>query len=339
MFIKPLKYAVDLGTANTIIICENKVVVNEPSIVAIDIKSEKMICVGKDAQTLLEKGDRSLSTIRFVRPLCDMLGQNVSLEHMVYGFLNRCPKSFLSAIRPQRVLTCAPASATSVELRYLSNAFLRAGVRKVNFVLSPLAAAVGMGLNIFSPHAQMIVDIGGTDTEMVVIRSGEILLNRSINIAGEDMTEVIEMFIRSKFECRPLNSEIVEDIKQKIGSAMVRDNNQSCKVLIKAMRTSAEREVLVSFNDIAFAVDNTLKKIEYTILSVLELTLPTYYSDIVNNGIYITGGGALLSGLVERFSANITIPFHLANEPLLSVANGLNIIMKSKKYQFLLNSI
>ncbi|WP_372643384.1 rod shape-determining protein [Ancylomarina sp.] len=328
--------AIDLGTANTIIICDDKIVVDEPSIVAIDRRTEKMVAIGEKARQMQGKTHDNLRTIR---PLRDgVIADFNAAEQMIRGMIkmiNKKPRLFPPSLR---MVICIPSGSTEVELRAVRDSSEHAGGRDVYMIYEPMAAAIGIGIDVEAPEGNMVVDIGGGTTEIAVISLGGIVTNKSIRIAGDDLTADIQEYMRHQHNIK-IGERTAEDIKIHVGSALseLEDPPADFRVQGPNQMTALPIEIPVSYQEIAHCLEKSISKIEIAILSALEQTPPELYADIVNHGIYLAGGGALLRGLDKRLMNKLNIPFHIAEDPLRAVARGTGIALKNvKNFSFLM---
>ena len=328
--------AIDLGTANTIIICDDKIVVDEPSIVAIDRRTEKMVAIGEKARQMQGKTHDNLRTIR---PLRDgVIADFNAAEQMIRGMIkmiNKKPRLFPPSLR---MVICIPSGSTEVELRAVRDSSEHAGGRDVYMIYEPMAAAIGIGIDVEAPEGNMVVDIGGGTTEIAVISLGGIVTNKSIRIAGDDLTADIQEYMRHQHNIK-IGERTAEDIKIHVGSALseLEDPPTDFRVQGPNQMTALPIEIPVSYQEIAHCLEKSISKIEIAILSALEQTPPELYSDIVNHGIYLAGGGALLRGLDKRLMNKLNIPFHIAEDPLRAVARGTGVALKNvKNFSFLM---
>ena len=328
--------AIDLGTANTIIIHNDKIVVDEPSIVTIDLKTEKLIAIGEKARQMQGKTHANLKTIR---PLRDgVIADFNAAEQMIRGMIKMMnPKSrFFSP--SLRMVVCIPSGSTEVEIRAVRDSAEHAGGRDVYMIYEPMAAAIGIGLDVEAPEGNMVVDIGGGTTEIAVISLGGLVTNKSIRIAGDDLTADIMEYMRHQHNIK-IGERTAEEIKINVGSALSQLDNPPADYVIQGpnQMTALPIEVPVSYQEISHCLEKSISKIETAILSALEQTPPELYSDIVNRGIWLAGGGALLRGLSKRFTEKINIQFHVAEDPLRAVARGTGIALKNvNKFTFLI---
>ena len=328
--------AIDLGTANTIIISDDKVVVDEPSYVALDRRTEKLIAIGKKAQMMWGKEPEQIRTLR---PLRDgVIADFYAAEQMIRGMIEKIPtKNHL--FKPSlKMVVCIPSGITEVEIRAVRDSSEHAGGRDVYMIFEPMAAALGIGLDVEAPEGIMIVDIGGGTTEIAVISLGGIVANKSIKIAGDDFTDDIVKYMSSQHNMR-IGEATAERIKVEVGSALtdLEDAPEDYIVYGANKMTALPMEVPVSYQEVAHALEKSIAKIEVAVLSALEQTPPELYADLAKKGIYLTGGGALLRGLAKRLTDKIQIPFIVAEDPLHAVARGTGIALKNvDNFQFLL---
>ncbi|MFV0396673.1 MAG: rod shape-determining protein [Bacteroidales bacterium] len=328
--------AMDLGTANTIIMYNGKVVVDQPSIVAIDTRTEKVIEIGEKAQQM---HGRTHQNIRTVRPLRDgVIADFNAAEQMMRGMIKMAlPKNRIFATS-LRIVVCVPSGSTEVELRAVRDSAEHAGGRDVYMIYEPMAAALGIGLDVEAPEGYMIVDIGGGSTEIAVISLGGLVTNKSIRIAGDDLTADIMEHMRRQHNIK-VGESTAEMIKMSVGSALTELENPPEDYVVTGpnQMTALPMKVPVSYQEISHCIEKSIAKIEMAILSALENTPPELYADIVRNGVWLTGGGALLNGLAKRFTDKINIQFNVAEDPLLSVVKGTEIALKNvDKFQFLI---
>jgi rod shape-determining protein MreB len=328
--------AIDLGTANTIIIHNDKVVVNEPSIVAIDQHTKKLIAIGEKARQMHGKTHENIKTIR---PLRDgVIADFDAAEQMIRGMIkmiNKKPAMFNPALK---MVVCIPSGATEVERRAVRDSSEHAGGRDVYMIYEPMAAAIGIGIDVEAPEGSMVVDIGGGTTEIAVIALGGIVCNQSIRIAGDGFTADIQAYMRHQHNIK-IGERTAEDIKINVGSSLpdLDEPPEDYTVRGPNLMTAMPIEIPISYQEIAHCLDKSISKIETSILAVLEQTPPELYADVVNRGIYMAGGGSLLRGLSKRFTEKINIPFHLAEDPLQAIARGTGIALKNvDKFSFLM---
>ncbi|MBR2203808.1 MAG: rod shape-determining protein [Prevotella sp.] len=329
--------AMDLGTANTIIIQDDKIVVDEPSVVAIDRDTNQMIAVGEAAKSMYEKtNDR----IRTVRPLKDgVIADFSACEMMIRGLIKMVPAGRHLFSPSLRMVIGVPSGSTEVELRAVRDSAEHADGRDVYLIFEPMAAAIGIGIDVEAPEGNMIVDIGGGSTEIAVISLGGIVSNTSIRVAGDELTADIQEYMSRQHNMR-ISERMAERIKINVGSALsdLGDEAPENYTVYGPNRiTALPMEVSVDYKEIAHCIDKTVAKIDAAVLSALEVTPPELYADIVKNGIWLSGGGALLRGLDKRLESKIGIPFHVAEDPLRSVALGAGVALKNiNNFSFLM---
>ena len=328
--------AIDLGTANTIILYNDKIVVDQPSIVAIDHATGKMIAIGEEARAMHGKTHENIRTIR---PLRDgVIADFNAAEQMIRGMIkmiNHRSKLFPNNLR---IVVCIPSGSTEVEVRAVRDSAEHAGGRDVFLLYEPMAAAIGIGIDVNAPEGNMIVDIGGGTTEIAVISLGGIVSNNSIKMAGDDFTSDIQEYMSRQHNVR-VSERMAERIKINVGAALTDLPNPPKDYLIHGPNriTTMPMEVPVCYQEIAHCLETSIAKIEQAVVNALANTPPELYADIVKNGIYLTGGGALLRGLDKRLSDKINIPFHVAEDPLLCVAKGTGIALKNvENFTFLM---
>ena len=328
--------AMDLGTANTIITTNGKIVVDEPSVVALDRRTDKMIAVGEKAKLMHEKTHENIRTIR---PLRDgVIADFYACEQMIRGLIkmvNNRNRLFSPSLR---MVIGVPSGSTEVELRAVRDSAEHAGGRDVYLIFEPMAAAIGIGIDVEAPEGNMIVDIGGGTTEIAVISLGGIVSNKSIKMAGDDLTNDIVEYMRRQHNIR-VSERMAERIKINVGSALsiLEDAPEDFEVCGPNQMTALPMKVPVSYQEIAHCLDKSISKIEAAVLSALEQTPPELYADIVKNGIYLAGGGALLRGIDKRLRDKMGIEFHVADDPLHAVARGTGIALKNiDKFNFLI---
>lgn len=328
--------AIDLGTANTIIIHNDKVIVNEPSIVAIDQKTGKLLAIGEKARQMHGKTHENIRTIR---PLRDgVIADFDAAEQMIRGMIKLINKSNRLFTPSLKMVVCIPSGCTEVERRAVRDSSEHAGGRDVYMIYEPMAAAIGIGIDVEEPEGSMVVDIGGGTTEIAVIALGGIVCNQSLRVAGDGFTADIQAYMRHQHNIK-IGERTAEEIKISVGSALPELDNPPPDFNVRGpnLMTAMPIEIPISYQEIAHCLDKSISKIETAILSVLEQTPPELYADIVQKGIYLAGGGALLRGLDKRFTDKISIPFHIAEDPLQAVARGTGIALKNvDKFSFLM---
>ncbi len=328
--------AMDLGTANTLIIYNDKIVVDEPSIVAIDQQTGKVVAIGSKARSMQ---GRTHQNIRTIRPLRDgVIADYTAAEMMIRGMIKMI-KSRSKLFSPSlRMVICIPSGSTNVDIRTVRDSAEHSGGREVFMIYEPMAAALGIGLDVEAPEGNMVIDIGGGTSEVAVISLGGIVCNESINVAGDVFTEDIQSYMRTQHNLR-VGERTAEEIKIAVGAAVEKLDNPPEDFIVRGPNiiTALPLEIPVSYREIYQALDKSLMKLDAAILKVLEKIPPELYSDIVRNGIYLAGGGALLRGLDKRLQQKTRIPFHVAEDPLRAIARGTGIALKNiDKFSFLM---
>ena len=329
--------AMDLGTANTIITSNGRIVVDEPSVVAMDKVSNKMIAVGTKAKMMHEKTHEN---IRTCRPLRDgVIADFNACEQMMRGLIKMANSGRHLFTPSLRMVIGVPSGSTEVELRAVRDSAEHSGGRDVYLIFEPMAAAIGCGIDVEAPEGNMVVDIGGGSTEIAIISLGGIVCNNSIRVAGDDFTYDIQEYMSRQHNVK-VSERMAERIKINVGSALADLGNEAPQDYVvhgPNRITALPMEINVGYQEIAMCIDKSLAKIEAAVLQALEHTPPELYADIVKNGIWLTGGGALLRGLDRRLTDKIKIPFHVDEDPLHSVAKGTGIALKNvNNYQFLM---
>ena len=328
--------AIDLGTANTIIIYNDKVVVDEPSIVAIDRKTEKIIAVGKKALMMHGKTHENIITIRPLRDgvIADFQAAEFMIREMI-KMINPKKSLFPPALK---MVVCIPSGITEVEERAVRDSAEQAGAKEVRLIHEPMAAAIGIGIDVLEPTGNMIVDIGGGTSEIAVIALGGIVNNKSIRIAGDDFNADIVEYMRKQHNIN-IGERTAERIKIEVGAAITELENppEDYAVHGRDMLTGIPKEIMVNYVEIANALDKSISKIEAAVLNALENTPPELSADIFRTGIYLAGGGSLLRGLDKRIHNKTKLPVHVAEDPLRAVARGTGIALKNfEKFTFLI---
>jgi rod shape-determining protein MreB len=328
--------AIDLGTANTIIIHNDKIVVDEPSIVAIDKNSGKLIAIGEQARQMHGKTHENIKTIR---PLHDgVIADFNAAELMIRGMIKMISKGPQLFAPSLKMVVGIPSGSTEVEIRAVRDSSEHAGGRDVYMIHEPMAAAIGIGLDVLAPEGSMVIDIGGGTTEIAVIALGGIVCNKSIRIAGDGFTSDIQAYMRHQHNIK-IGEKTAEDIKIGVGAALPDIENPPADYVVRGpnIMTALPIEIPISYQEIAYCLDKSLSKVEAALLSVLEQTPPELYADIVNKGIYMAGGGSLLRGLAKRFTDKININFNVVEDPLHAVARGTAVALKNvDKFPFLM---
>ena len=329
--------AIDLGTANTLIIHNNKIVIDEPSIVAIDRLTGKAIAVGTQAKLMQGKTHEN---IKVIRPLKDgVIADFHASEHMIKEFIKQITQIKGKFIQPAlRIVICIPSGITEVEKRAVRDSAQKVNAKEVILIYEPMAAAIGAGIDVESPEGNMIVDIGGGTTEIAVIALGGIVVDRSLKIAGDVFTNDISYFIRSQHNL-DIGERTAERIKIEIGSALEELDFplENMAVQGKDLLTGKPKEIMVNYKEIFQALDKSIMRIEDAIMETLSITPPELATDIYRTGIFLAGGGALLNGLADRIHRKTGLPVFVAEDPLRAVVRGTGIALKNiNKFRFLM---
>jgi len=330
--------AIDLGTANTVIYQNDRIVLDEPSIVAQDNNTGKLIAIGQKAKLMHDRTNPGLKTIR---PLRDgVIADFNAAEMMIRGFIKQVGSKHRTLFSPNlKIVVGIPSGSTEVEIRAVRDSTEHAGGRDVYLIFEPMAAALGIGLNVEAPQGNMVVDIGGGTTEIAVISLGGLVQQDSIRTAGDVFTSDIQYYLRQQHNIK-VGEITAEKIKIAVG-AVIPDLDEDAPepFIVRGpnLMTAHPVEATITHDEIAHCLDKSIAKIESSILKVLEATPPELYSDIVENGIYLSGGGALLRGLAKRFTDKVNIQFHVAEDPLHAVARGTCEALKhTDHYSFLM---
>ena len=329
--------AIDLGTANTLIIHNDKVVIDSPSIVARDRITGKIIAVGKEANMMQGKTHENIKTIR---PLKDgVIADFDASEQMIKLFIKSIPalkkKLFTPALR---MVICIPSGITEVEMRAVKESAERVNGKEVYLIHEPMAAAIGIGLDIMQPKGNMIVDIGGGTTEIAVIALGGIVCDKSVKIAGDVFTNDIIYYMRTQHNLF-VGETTAEKIKIQIGAATEDLDNapEDMSVQGRDLLTGKPKQVDVSYREIAKALDKSIERFEDVVMETLSQTPPELAADIYNTGIYLAGGGSMLRGLDKRISLKTDLPVYIAEDPLRAVVRGTGMALKNiNKYKGIL---
>lgn len=329
--------AIDLGTANTVIYQNENIVLDEPSIVAIDNNNGRCLALGQRAKLMHEKVNPGIKT---VRPLRDgVIADFNAAEMMIRGFIKQVNSKHRSIFTPNlKVVVGIPSGSTEVEIRAVRDSTEHAGGRDVYLIFEPMAAALGIGLNVEAPQGNMVVDIGGGTTEIAVISLGGLVVQDSIRTAGDVFTSDIQYYLRQQHNIK-VGEITAEKIKIAVGAVIPELDEEPEPFIVRGpnLMTAHPVEATITHQEIAHCLDKSIAKIETSILHVLENTPPELYSDIVENGIWLSGGGALLRGLAKRFTDKVNIQFHVSDDPLHAVGRGTCEALKhTDHYSFLM---
>ena len=321
--------AIDLGTANTLIIHNDKVVVDSPSIVAIDKKTEKIIAVGSEASLMQGKTHENIKTIR---PLKDgVIADFNDSEQMISTLIISIPSLKKRFFTPAlKMVICIPSGITEVEMRAVRESAERVNGKEVYLIHEPMAAAIGIGVDIMQPKGNMIVDIGGGTTEIAVIALSGIVCDKSVKVAGDVFTGDIIYYMRTQHNLF-IGERTAEKIKITIGSASeeLESPPEDISVQGRDLLTGKPKEALISYREIAKALDKSIIRIEDSVMETLSQTPPELAADIYNTGIYLAGGGSMLRGLDKRLSKKTDLPVFIAEDPLRAVVRGTGITLKN----------
>lgn len=328
--------AIDLGTANTLIIQNDQIVVDEPSIIAMDKITSKVMAIGHKAMQMHGKTNENIKTIR---PLKDgVIADFTAAELMIRGMVKMLETGNKLFSPSHRMVVCIPSGITEVEKRAVKDSCEHAGAKEVYLVYEPIAAAIGIGIDITQPNGTMIIDIGGGTTEIAVIALSGIVCEQSIRIAGDVFTRDIVDYMRREHNLL-IGERSAEQIKMQVGSALPELANPPADYEIRGrdLMTGIPKEIKVTYSEIAYCLDKSIAKIEEATMKALEMAPPELSADIFTNGIHLTGGGALLHGLDQRLASKTKLPIHVADDPLKAVVKGTGEVIKNlEMYQSVL---
>ena len=333
MFSKDI--GIDLGTANTLVYMKGKgIVMREPSVVAVDVRTDTVLAVGKQAKDMI---GRTPGSIVAVRPMKDGVIADFDITAtMLKHFIRQAVKS--TVFSKPHIIICIPSGVTEVERRAVEDAARQAGASTVELMEEPMAAAIGAGLPVSEPTGSMVVDIGGGTAEVAVISLGDIVTSVSVRCAGDKFDEAIISYVKKKYNLL-IGERTAEDIKVKIGSAFPTEENDNASVQIKGRNLvdGLPKDVAISAEEVREALADPLALIVDAIKSTLEKTPPELSADIIDHGIMLTGGGALLRGLDQIVANETGPPVHVADSPLDCVVNGtgkqLDVNMPASYYK------
>jgi rod shape-determining protein MreB len=321
--------AIDLGTANTLIIHNDKVVVDSPSIVAMDRRNNKIIAVGQEANQMQGKTHENIKTIR---PLKDgVIADFNASEQMISLFIKNIPSLKKRFFTPSlRMVICIPSGITEVEMRAVRESAERVNGKEVYLIHEPMAAAIGIGVDIMQPKGNMIVDIGGGTTEIAVIALSGIVCDKSVKIAGDVFTNDIIYYMRTQHNLF-IGERTAERVKISIGSATeeLESPPEDMSVQGRDLLTGKPKEILISYREIYKALDKSIVRIEDSVMETLAQTPPELAADIYNTGVYLAGGGSMLRGLDKRLSQKTELPIFIAEDPLRAVVRGTGTVLKN----------
>lgn len=321
--------AMDLGTANTLIIHNGKVVIDSPSIVARDRMTNKIIAVGKEASLMHGKTHDNIKTIR---PLKDgVIADFDASEKMISLFIKSIPALKKKLFTPSlRMVVCIPSGITEVEMRAVKESCERVNGKEVYLIEEPVAAAIGIGLDIMQPKGNMIIDIGGGTSEIAVLALGNIVCDKSVKIAGDVFTADIISYMRMQHNLL-IGESTAEKVKITVGAAIDEIENPPEDMMVQGrdLLTGKPKSVSISYREVAKAIDKSIQSIEDAVLKTLAETPAELAADIYNTGIYLAGGGSLLRGLDKRINQKTELPVFVAEDPLRAVVRGTGIVLKN----------
>jgi len=326
--------AIDLGTANTLIIHDGKVIVDAPSIVARDRTTGKIIATGKTASLMQGKTHENIKTIR---PLKDgVIADFEASEQMIKEFIKNIPSIKKRFFTPSlRMVICIPSGITEVEKRAVIDSAEHMNAKEIYLIHEPMAAAIGIGIDIMQPKGNMIIDIGGGTTEIAVIALGGIVCDKSVKVAGDLFTSDITYYMRTQHNLY-IGERTSERVKIQVGSATEDLESPPEDMLVQGrdLLSGKPKQVQVSYREISKALDKSILRIEDAVMETLSKTPPELAADIYNTGIYLAGGGSMLRGLDKRLSRKTDLPVYVAEDPLRAVVRGTGIALKDiEKYQ------
>jgi len=321
--------AIDLGTANTLIIHNDKVVVDSPSIVAIDKRTDKIIAVGIEASLMQGKTHENIKT---VRPLKDgVIADFNASEQMISLLIKSIPALKKRFFTPSlKMVICIPSGITEVEMRAVRESAEIVNGKEVYLIHEPMAAAIGIGVDIMQPKGNMIVDIGGGTTEIAVIALSGIVCDKSIKVAGDVFTGDIIYYMRTQHNLY-IGERTAEKIKVNVGAASEELESPPDDISVQGrdLLTGKPKEIIIGYREIAKALDKSIVRIEDSLMETLSKTPPELAADIYNTGIYLAGGGSMLRGLDKRLSRKTDLPVFIAEDPLRAVVRGTGITLKN----------
>lgn len=317
---------IDLGTANTLVyLRDHGIIINEPSVVALNQKTNRVVAVGNDAKQML---GRTPGHVAAIRPLVDGVISDFEVtEEMLAHLLNKAQKMSKRPGRP-RVVIGVPSSITNVETRAVRDAALNAGAREVYIVEEPMAAAIGIRLPVMDPVGSMLIDIGGGTTDIAVISLGGIVNSKNLKVAGDRFNNDIISYVRDEFKIL-IGERTAENVKMAIGSAMKPKTPLEAPIRGRDLLTGLPREVIVTDADIREALAPSIQVLVDATKEVLETTPPEILSDVMNRGVVLAGGGALIIGIADRLSETLKVPVASADDPLTAVARGTGIVIEN----------
>jgi rod shape-determining protein MreB len=316
---------IDLGTANTLVYVRGRgIVINEPSVVAINQKTGRVVAVGSEAKAML---GRTPAHITAVRPLVEGVISDFEVtEEMLAYLLNKAQEGGRKTLSP-RVVVGVPSGITNVEIRAVRDAAKNAGAGEVHIVEEPMAAAIGMRLPIHEPVGSMVVDVGGGTTDIAVLALGGVVQAKNLRVAGDKFNQDIVSYIRNQFKIL-IGEKTAEQVKIAVASLVEGETPLEARVKGRDLITGLPREVVITDADLREALSGSIESLVNAVGEVLETTPPEVVSDVIERGVYLAGGGALLRGLPELLQNELNIAVHVASDPLTAVARGTGIILE-----------
>ncbi len=330
--------AIDLGTANTLIIYNNKIVVDSPSIVTIDRQTGKLIAIGEKAKQMQGKTHENIKTVRPLKDgvIADFQASEGMIRELIYSIPSLKKRFFPPSLR---MVICIPSGITEVEKRAVRDSANHVNAKDVKLVYEPMAAALGVGIDVQQPKGNMIIDIGGGTTEIAVIALSGIVCDKSVKIAGDVFTSDISYYMRTQHNLY-VGEKTAERIKINLGAAIedLMHPPEDMAVQGRDLLSGKPKELAISYKEIARALDKSILRIEDAVMETLSITPPELAADIYNTGIYMAGGGALLRGLDERISKKTELPVYVAEDPLRAIVRGTGVALKNiNKFNFLMS--
>ena len=317
---------IDLGTANTLVYLRGKgIIINEPSVVAVNQKTGRVVAVGKDA---IQMHGRTPGHNIAIHPLVDGVISDFEVtEEMITYLINKAQKGNKKLLGP-RVVVGVPSGITNVETRAVRDATKNAGASEVHIVEEPMAGAIGIRLPIMEPIGNMVIDIGGGTSDIAVISLGGVVRSKNLRIAGDKLNTDIISYVRSEFKIL-IGEKTAENIKISIGAILSGEVPLEASIKGRDLISGLPREVIITDSDIREAISQSIDTLIESVKEVLEITPPEILSDIMQRGIYLIGGGALIKGLAEIITEYTKIPVHIASDPLTAVCRGTGIILEN----------
>lgn len=316
---------IDLGTANTLVYMRGRgIIINEPSVVAVNQKTGQIVAIGSEAKAML---GRTPEHITAIRPLVDgVISDFETTEEMIAYLLSRATSGSKKVLAP-RVVVGVPSNITNVEIRAVRDATRNAGAGEVHIVEEPMAAAIGMRLPIHEPVGNMVIDIGGGTSDIAIISLGGVVRSKNVRIAGDRFNSDIISYVRNQFKIL-LGDKTAENVKTSIGSVLPTHAPLETPVKGRDLVTGLPKEVILTDTDIREALSQSVEALVEATREVLESTPPEILSDVMQRGLYLSGGGALIKGLADLIENEINIPVHVPADPLTAVARGTGIILE-----------